>query len=169
MRKINILMKKNIYKNGSGLVEILVAVFVFSIIVGSLITASSLYLVGAKDNLISTKGAYLAEEGIEAVKTIRDSGWSNISSLSDDSIYYLYFDISSSTNNVWRATTTPKTIDSIYTRTFKVNSVYRDSSGRIQTSGAFDINTEKLTVLIFWQSKGNITTKNLVTYIANIL
>ena len=163
-------MKKKNLKKGSGLVEILIAVFIFSIILGSLITASSTYFSGAGDNLISTKGAYLAEEGIEAVKTIRDSSWNNISSLSDNTNYYLYFDTSSSTNNIWKATTTASSIDSTFIRTFKVNAVYRDSNGRIISSGGtLDLNTEKVTVSISWKSKNSTTTKTLSTYITNLL
>ena len=60
-------MKRLNLKKGSGLVEILVAVFIFSIVLGSLITASNMYLSGAAENLNSAKGAYLGEEGIEAV------------------------------------------------------------------------------------------------------
>ncbi len=162
------MMKKNL-KKGSGLVEILVAVFIFSIILGALINASSAYFSGAGVNLSSTKAAYLAEEGIEAVKTIRDFGWNNISALSDNTDYYLYFDTSSSTNNVWKATTTPSIIDSNFIRTFKINSVYRDIDGRIILSGGtLDINTRKVISSVSWKSNNSTTTKSLSTYITNI-
>ncbi len=163
--------RKNLQK-GSGLVEILVAIFIFSIILGALINASSAYFSGAGANLLSTKAAYLAEEGIEAVKTIRDSNWSNISTstLEDNTDYYLYFDTSSSTNNIWKATTTASIIDNNFVRTFKVNSVNRDANGRIISSGGtIDAYTKKLTVSISWVSNNSTTTKSLSTYITNIL
>ncbi len=160
-------MKRLNLKKGSGLVEILVAVFIFSIVLGSLITASNMYLSGAAENLNSAKGAYLGEEGIEAVKVIRDTGWNNISTLLGNVNYYLYFDTTSST---WLATTTPTTSDSNFVRTFEVGTVYRDSNGRIvSTGGTLDLNTKKITVSISWQSKNSTTTKNLSTYIMNIL
>jgi Tfp pilus assembly protein PilV len=161
-------MMKNNFKKGTALVEILVAVFIFSVILGSLITASNMYLSGAGESLRLAKGAYLAQEGIEALKIMRDTSWGSISTLSDNTNYYLYFDISSSTNNTWKATSTETTIDSIYNRTFKFNSVNRDSSGRIVSNGGtLDSNTEKATVSVSWKLKGATTTKILSTYITN--
>ncbi len=163
-------MSKNNYKKGSGLAEILVAVFIFSIILGSLVEVASIYLAGSGESLKSTKGAYLAGEGIEAVKIIRDTGWGNITSFTDNTNYYLYFDTSSSTNNIWKATSTISLVDSIFTRTFKSNSVYRDINGRIvQSGGTLDLHTKKITVSISWKLKNATTTKLLSTYIADIL
>ena len=118
----------------------------------------------------SAKGAYLAEEGIEAVKIIRDTGWSNITNLTDNTNYYLYFDTSSSTNNIWKATSTASLVDSIFTRIFTLNPVYRDTDGRVvQSGGTLDLHTKKITVSISWKSKIATTTKSLSTYIADIL
>jgi len=157
------------YKNGSSLVEIVVAIFIFTVVLGLLINISSTYLSSSGDNLNIAKGAYLAEEGIEAVKIIRDSGWSNISSLSNNTNYYLYFNTSSSTN-IWQATTSALIIDSIFARTFVLNPVYRDSNGRIINSGGtLDANTEQVVVSVSWPSKASTMTKSLSTYIANIL
>lgn len=165
--------KEKNFKKGSGLVEILVAVFVFSIVLSSLITVSNMYLSGASENLRSAKGAYLAQEGIEAVKIIRDGGWNNISSLSNDTNYYLYFDTSSSTNNIWKATTTASVIDSFFIRMFKAYPVYRnvdgDSTTTIIAGYNLDINTKKITTFVSWPSKNSTTTKTLSTYIANII
>lgn len=158
------------FKKGSGLVEILVAVFIFTVVLGSLINAANIYLSGSGENLRSAKAAYLAEEGIEAVKIMRDHNWTNISTLTDNADYYLYFDTSSSTDNTWKATSTSSYIDSIFIRTFKTNAVYRDSNGRIVSSGGtLNSNTEKVTVSVFWKSKTATTTKILSTYITNII
>ena len=166
-------MKKINLQKGTGLAEILVAVSIFSIVLGFLVTASNLYLGGSGESLRNAEGAYLAQEGIEAVKTIRDANWSNISSLTAGTNYYLYFDTSSSTNNVWKATTTVSSL-SPFARTFKVSAVNRDSNGNIVTTGgSLDANTEKVVVSVSWKSElGNVigtTTKTLSTYIANIL
>lgn len=163
-------MSKQInFKKGVGLVEIIVAVFVFTTVLGSLIAASNLYLSGAEDNLKSAKAAYLAQEGIEAIKIFRDIKWTNISSLTaSTTTYYLVWNTSSSTNNTWATTTTATTTDS-FTRTFKVYSVYRDSNGRIQTSGTLDAYTRKAVVSISWLSKKGTTTKTLSSYITNVI
>lgn len=62
------------YKKGIGLVEIIVAVFVLTVVLGALITVNNLYLKSSSLNIKMTKGAYLASEAVEAIKTIRDSG-----------------------------------------------------------------------------------------------
>ena len=64
-------MKRN-YKKGAALAEVLVAVFIFSVILMVLISANNLYLKSASSNISSAQAAYLAEEGIEAIHTIRD-------------------------------------------------------------------------------------------------
>jgi hypothetical protein len=169
MSKINL-------KRGIGIVEVLVAVSIFTVILGFLITASNLYLSGAGDSLKSAEGSYLAQEGIEAVKTIRDNNWSNIGALSTTTTYYLTFDNSSSTNNIWKATTTATSINS-FTRTFNIYDVYRDSYGRIATTSTstanFDAYTKKITISVSWIAKngtsGTTTKKTLSAYIADIL
>jgi Tfp pilus assembly protein PilV len=162
-------MKNIKFKKGSGLVEILVAIFIFSIILGSLITISNTYLSNSGENLKIARGAYLAEEGIEALKTMRDKDWANVTALNTGTNYYLYFDTSSSTNYMWKATTTASVIDSIFKRTFTLSAVYRDSNGRIQQSGTLDANTKLVSVSVSWPTKNATTTKSLSTYIADIL
>ena len=162
-------MTKLNFKRGTGLVEILVAVFIFTVVLGSLIYASNLYLSGAGDNLKSAKAAYLAQEGIEAVRIMRDASWTNISQLTaSTTTYYFSWNTSSTTNKTWATTTIATTTDS-FTRTFKVYSVYRDANGRIVTSGTLDANTRKVTVSVAWLSKIGTTTKSISTYLANIL
>ena len=155
--------------SGFGMVEILVAVFIFSLILGSLIAATNTYLSSAADNLKSTEAAYLAEEGVEAVKIIRDTGWNNITAIPESVDYYLYFDNSSSTNNMWNATSTFSQSNSVFVRSFQLHSVYRDSNGRIvDNGGTLDPNSKKVSVFVSWSSRQGTTTKNLSAYITNI-
>ena len=132
-------MNKLKLKKGISLVEVLVAVSVFVLILGTLIAASNFYLVGASSNLRLVKATYLAEEGMEAVKTMRDASWQNISNLALDTDNYLYFDTVSST---WKATSTTNTIDS-YTRKFIISSVKRDGNGKISDTGTLDEKNRK--------------------------
>lgn len=167
--KIKQIFYKINFKKGTGLVEILIAIFIFSIILGSLITVGNMYISESGESLKNAEAAYIAQEGIEAVKTIRDNNWSNISNLTNNVNYYLYFDTSSSTNNIWLATTTVYSVD-FFTRTFQLNPVYRDSNGRIVANGGtLDVNTKKIIVYVSWKSKSATTTKNLSTYITNVI
>ncbi|MFA6227348.1 MAG: prepilin-type N-terminal cleavage/methylation domain-containing protein [Candidatus Paceibacterota bacterium] len=165
-------MKKTNFKKGIGLVEVLVAVFIFSVILTTLITACNLYLSSAGSNLKFTKAAYLAEEGIEAVKTVRDAGWSNISSLTSNIPYFLSF---STTTSVWQITSEKLSrapeFSGDFDSSFTINSVSRNADGyhQISSGGVDDPNTKLLTVSVSWQDKGSTTTKSISTYITNIL
>ncbi len=158
-------MNNKIFKKGIGLVEVLVAVFVFTIILSSLILISNLYLSGATDSLRNTQAAYLAEEGIESIKTIRDNSWNDILSIPTDTTKYLSFSIASSS---WQISDTEEKIG-VFSRSFVIDSVNRDSvSGDISDSGTDDTNTKKIIVSISWGGKNGLLTKDLVTYITNI-
>lgn len=153
-------------KKGFGLVEVLVGIFIFSIILGALVVANNMYLSGAGDNLKSAKAAYLAEEGIEVVKTLRDIAWINISGLSTSTDYYLTFNNNTS---LWATTTTVTATDS-YFRKVRLTSVSRDANGKIVTSGGtVDTKTKQVTVSVSWLSKNATTTKSLSTYITNVI
>jgi|688.fasta_scaffold1647452_1 hypothetical protein len=153
------------YKKGIGLVEVIVAVFILTIVLSSLFTINNLYLKSSLGNIKSTKGAYLASEAVEAVKTIRDSGWSNIVNIANNTDYYLYFNNETS---VWVATSSIQAIDG-FSRKFKINNVYRDASGDISNAGTVDPNTKKLETFVSWHaSSGQIVEKSLITYISNI-
>ena len=163
--KANIKNSLTRMKKGIGLVEVLVAVFIFTVILSSLIFVSNMYLSGAGDNLHITQAAYLAEEGIEAVKTIRDNSWLNVSNIVSGQTNYLYFNAASSS---WNATTT-KIYSDIFLRSFIVENVSRDVNGDISSSGTTDPKTKKLTVSVSWYGKNGTTTKSLKTYITDIV
>lgn len=154
------------YKKGIGLIEIIVAVFVLTIVLSALITVNNLYIKSSSANIKMTQGAYLASEAVEAVKTIRDNGWANISAISIDTSYYLYFNSISSS---WSATTTAESIPD-FSRSFILKNVYRDQYGDIASSGTLDSNIKRLEVSVSWHtSSGELVEKKITTYIANIL
>lgn len=158
-------MEKKIFNKGIGLVEVLVAVFIFTIILSSLILISNLYLSGATDSLRNTQAAYLAEEGIEGIKIIRDNSWDDILSIPSNTQKFLSFSSASST---WQISNTEEEIG-VFSRSFIINSVNRDTNGDISISGTDDPSTKKVTVNISWNGKKGIVTKSLVTYITNIV
>lgn len=162
--KLNIKKTLAGMQRGIGLVEVLVAVFIFTVILSSLVFISNLYLSGTTDSLRNTQAAYLAEEGVEAIKTIRDNSWDDIISIPTNNKRYLNFSIASST---WQVSTDEEMIG-IFSRSFVTDVVNRDSNGDISLSGVEDVNTKKIIVTISWNGKKGIITKNLITYITNI-
>jgi len=152
-------------KKAFGLVEVVIASALLTLIVVGIQVVTQSALETSKKNLKETKAAFLLTEGAEAMRILRDNAWSNVSTLSTSTSYYLTF--STSTNN-WRATTSPNTIDNAYTRTVAVSDIVRDGSDNIATSGTYDSGTKKVSVNVSWQTLSGTTTKSLELYLSNI-
>lgn len=151
-------------KRGLSLIEVVVGA---GIIGTSLVTVIFIYGSLTRmsyDNTARIQAAMLAEEGIEAVKTMRDFGWnSKISPLTNGSTYRLAY-----TNGAWSATTSTALIDNKFERTFVLAAVSRDINSNIVTSGGTnDTGTRKVTVSVAWSNGSATTTKTLESYIFN--
>lgn len=115
----------------------------------------------------SIQSGFLLEEGIEAVKILRDTSWAtNIKPLTPGIKYYLLW-----TGSTWSTTTQPQVIETVFTRSFTLSSVNRDGSDNIVASGGSpDAGTMKVVVDVAWTSKANraTSTKSVETYITNL-
>ena len=137
-----------------------VAIITVSILAAMAVAQKSLYV--ARQALHSTQAAFLLEEGAEAVRVLRDNGWSNISSLSPNTTYYPSF------SGTWTLSTTPVSVGS-FTRTVTVTNVNRDSSSQdIALTGTDDPQTKLITVTVAWTEGGNTKTKTLSFYVLDI-
>jgi Tfp pilus assembly protein PilV len=162
-------MKKKNFKKGIMLAEILIATFIFSVILGVLITINNLYVTSVSSSLKSIKAVYLAEEGMEAVRIIRDTNFENFKELTNGENYYLYF--SNSASSTWEATTSVsyKNTSGI-DRWFVLGSVRRSYGKITEGDGELDENTRKLTVYVSWNDRDKTNEKTLFTYLTkNIL
>ena len=92
---------------GFGIAEIVVAVAIIALSIFGLLTVAGVSLKTLRANTSNIQAAFLIEEGVEAVKVLRDSGWdANISPLNAGESYYLSFN-----STTWEATTTNVFID----------------------------------------------------------
>jgi type II secretory pathway pseudopilin PulG len=131
-------------KSGSSLVEVLLLIGVFALIsvgvISTLLTSSH----AAKQGMEFVVAAGYIEEGIQAVRSIRDQDYTLLTNgtygLSTASGYYEFFGGSQSLGG------------GDYTRTITIEDVYRASglSGDIALSGVLDENTKKVTVNLVW-------------------
>lgn len=150
-----------------SLVEILVAA---SIILGSVVS-----IVGVFGGLTSlslnntprVQAAMLLDEGGEALRLMRDSGWAaNIASLTDGVTYRFIWQ-----NSSWKATTSVVMIDDFFDRTFVLSAVNRDATThdiQVSTStGVLDTGTRKATVTVSWREPTATTSKSVQTYLFN--
>lgn len=159
------LKNKNKNSYGFALIEVMIAAALISVVTISLLSYAQKGLGLSTRSIGQIQATLLAEEGAEAVKTIRDANWTNISGLTLDTNYYLSYDNSS---NVWSLNATPSVIDGMFTRTVVVSAVTRDSNYDIASSGTTDAGTKKVTITVSWQSPEGLNTKVLSLYIANI-
>lgn len=157
-------------REGFGLTEIVVAAGVISVSLFSLITVALYSSRSIDESFFKARAEFLAREGLEVVKIVRDSGWSaNIGPLSSGTEYYADFTVSS---NSWSLRTTdPGLIDGEFRRTIVFEDVYRrDSDHDIVPASSpdpktLDTGTKKVTATVSWATGASIS---ISTYITNL-
>jgi prepilin-type N-terminal cleavage/methylation domain-containing protein len=151
--------------SGFGLIEIVIASAIVSVVTVSL---AYVFILSSRINDQTTERArahFLAEEGLEVVRYMRDKGWAtNIQPLEMSTPYYLVFTAASSQ---WSLTTDVQpTIDNTFSRTIVFSPVSRDGLYDIVLSGGTnDPDTLKVVSSVTW---GGSNTVQLPTYITNM-
>ncbi|RLC33798.1 MAG: hypothetical protein DRZ76_03890, partial [Candidatus Nealsonbacteria bacterium] len=129
-------------QKGQSLIELLVAMGVFVLVISGImfltLDAHTANLYGQE----RTKATLLAQEGIEAVKSIKNRGWRYLPVGSyglDDS------------NGYWELKSGYDSIDNIFTRQITIEHPSRDVNGNIvETGGIIDYDTKKITAEVNW-------------------
>ncbi len=139
---------------GFSILEVILAsvIFIFfaSAAIGVIIQGFSANRQGAEETIANQ----FASEGIEAVKSIKNQGYSNLSSVNPTPRAVKRNNI----NNVWEFDPTDGSTNTLnsgktYIRTVKVESVYRDLSCNIVASGGnLDPDTKKITSSVLWDT-----------------
>lgn len=152
-------------KKGFSLIEIVIASSIILLIVVSIFSSYVVSLSASSKNTAFLQSAFLAEEGTEALKNMRDWGFAeNIASLSNDTTYYLEW-----LNGHWQATTTNIFIDGKFDRSFVLSEVSRDGGNDVVVSGgSVDTGTKKVTVSVSWSDGSATTTKIMESYVSDI-
>ncbi|QQG45580.1 MAG: hypothetical protein HYW89_01485 [Candidatus Sungiibacteriota bacterium] len=152
-------------KQGFGVIEIIVVTAVITVALFGFAQVGIMavrLLRNEKENLEAT---LLAEEALEAVRSVRDESWSsNIAVLANSTSYY-----PSITNGKWTFSSTPPAalINNRYYRYVVLSEVFRDAQDRISSSGTSDASTRKAIARVEWKKASATSTVELVTYIAN--
>ncbi|MDZ4284442.1 MAG: hypothetical protein U1A28_01295 [Patescibacteria group bacterium] len=110
-------------RRGMGLVEALVGTAVVTLVLGLSIGAINHFFTVGKKTADRVEATYLAQEGIEALRFVRDSGFANIAAVPVDTTRYLLIAPASIS-----VTATPETLSG-FERTIVVRDVYRANSG----------------------------------------
>lgn len=150
---------------GFGLLEIVVAISIVSFSLFSVMSAVILALRVSEGSGKNVQAAYLLEEGVEALRILRDTSWQNkIANLAAGVNYYFVFG-----NGAWQATTSaPALIDQIFERKFVLENVYRNGDDDIAQSGSLDNGTKKAAITVSWRTQQGTTTRNTAIYLTNI-
>ena len=148
---------------GFGIVEIVISAAIVVTIFSAFFLFYQRALIMNQQTTALVQSNMLLVEGVEVLKLMRDESWTtNIASLSTSTVRYLIF-----TGSDWEVAATSTPIDSIYTRSFIVEDVYRDANDDIATSGTYDGDVKKLTVSVSYDDRGATSTESLTTYITN--
>ena len=157
------MMKKNHHNKGFGLAEIVVGSALISLVLFGLSFAFQASLRLSRETGQRIQAQFLAEEGLEAARIIRDQSWAGIGVLSTTTIYYLDF-----AGGSWGATTSSSMIEGMFERRLLVEDVFRDANDDIASSGTYDPNIKKIRVVVSWAVGQASSTSEVATYLTNI-
>jgi prepilin-type N-terminal cleavage/methylation domain-containing protein len=159
---------RHLNRKGFSLIEIAVAIGVLGISVVSIAQFSHAFLRAARLVSNRTQAAFLAQEGMEAVRYLRDSSWSdNIDAMTTGTPHYLHFN--SSTLDYALTATEPPLIEGRFERTITAHDAFRDANDDIVSAGGTaDTSTKKFTVALSWRERGVTTTESIVWYLADL-
>lgn len=150
-------------KKGISLIEVLVGTSLVLIVFLSLISAYNLFLKMSLKNTAKIQSAYLLEEGLEAIRSIRDESWDdNIAILNSGTDYGLSFN-----GSKWLTVSNPVYVASFY-RYFEMNDVYRDANDDISLTGTLDNETKFFTFYVSWLENGATTTRSISAYFSKL-
>ncbi len=158
-------VKGALQKLGITSIEVVLGVSLAGIIIAYTANSITQFINTSRDVTIQTQALFLAEDGLELVRYVRDNDWTDISALSLGSTQYL-----SVTSSDVTITGTPEVIDE-FTRSFSVENVYRNTTSFdivASTTGgsAADPDSKYVTMTVSW---GNPTDSvSLTTILTNI-
>lgn len=144
-----------------SLIEIVVVLFLVVVIVPAVNNVISQSVRAMATTQREVEALYLAQEGMEAVRAMRDSSWSNIADF--EGTNYLN-DVSGGLS----FSETPSLIDGIYERQVIVSPAYRDGNDDLADSGDPETEAKKIEVIITWSElNGGSKSISLQTYVTN--
>ncbi len=152
---------------GFGLIEVILGVSVLAVSFFALLSIGRNVTRLSGDVTRSTQADFLLEEGLEAVRGMRDNSWAqNIGKFT--STTYLSFSTSTAR---WSTTTAPEIVGGLFYRSITMSNIYRDTSTDDITSGdcggVLDYNAKKITVTVSWKASTATTTRSFSTYLTN--
>ncbi len=145
---------------GFGLIEIVVVTAMISIAFFGFSQAGIAALKALHAARTNLEATFIAEEALEAVRSLRDESWTtNVAPLANNTPYYPIIE-----NGKWKLTTTKQPlINGHFNRFLIFDQVFRDAEDRIAVLGTVDPDMRKVTATATTTS----SSFQLVTYLTN--
>ena len=155
-------------KRGISLIEVLIGVSILALVTITMLFTMTLFLETRGEVMKKTKALYLAEEGLEVLRYLRDEDWEVFGTeLSTDTVYYF-----SLSDTEVATTTSPEIIDGTYLREFEIHDVYRNNTSDdivASTTGSSYVDSETMEVVVrVGFSDSTTTVRTLLTNIFDI-
>lgn len=148
---------------GITIVEALVGISILGIILVAISLTQTQFFAASGTVLNTTQATYLAEEGQEFVRYLRDEDWNQLSGLTNGTDYY--FDVTSGDIDI---TATPEVINGVFTRHFTLSELKRDANDDfVESGGSSDTGGRVVTVTVSWGTE-SVSLSALVTNLHNI-
>ena len=153
---------------GFGLIETIVAAAIIATILLGVSQVAQLALRSSDEASLKLSAGFLAEEGVEVMRLLRDMSWSSaIAPLAPCVDHYPVFSA-----NAWQiAPTPPPPSDGIFTRRMRLEAVLRSASSDISatrcTLSGSDPNIRKVSVEVMWSDHGRTASTTIRTYLTN--
>lgn len=150
-------------QRGLGMVEIIVVVAVILVGFTAILQLFRLQIQTERIKREELAAYALLSEALEAVRSVRDSNWGNLSALTMRADYYPVI-----SGTAWTLSLTNPGPTNGYSQWVVLSSVQRDINANIIPSGgSTDADTFRVRAYVEWQSSGNTKTKSLTTYLTN--
>lgn len=154
--------RKYFNNSGQSLLEVILALAIFSLIASAMVTMVTGNFVALNQGGEQTEAESLAQEAIEAIRSIRDGAWNEL-------IYTTSSASISAGQWVFDGEGTTETIGK-YARTISFDDVCRDSNDDIASCPSIytDVQTKKITATVSWDTgTGKQNSVQQITYLTN--
>jgi len=148
-------------RRGALLIEILIAIAVIGGSITFILGASALILRITTLNFNAIQAAYLAEEGVEIVRAVRDRNWGAFALYEQD----IPLAVATSSGGWWLTATSSERLPYGGSRIITLGSVYRNVNDQPAVSGTLDTGSRHVEVKI---TLPGATSTTVLTYLSNI-
>jgi type II secretory pathway pseudopilin PulG len=153
--------------SGVTVVEVLIGLVILSLVMVFIFHTFTLFFNAQRLTVQSSQAIYLAEQGQEMVRYLRDDDWNTFEGLSKNT--QLYLQVATATIAM---TATPQVLDGTFTRSVYIRDAYRNASDDFVASttpgASIDTDSRVIDVVVSWGTNRQVRLQSLLTNIRDI-